>query len=413
MIDKKVREDHLAWNKDLSIHSDEGEKTIHRNLESASSCDSEVGTLRHQKKKKKRKKQKAHKHKHKYKHEEKHESRKSCSTSKIPEELMSKPDTLWIDDVNFPPDEAFRVSRKPDLDNCMYDTLYRLDVALYKLKPSLTCLGLSRHQAIQLSEQKSKRKRKIQEVLRYWHKEGLNCEPETISIITERNCNNLNVSNYSYVPLELPEKAPDAVNTQSNDISEGKNIDSSPENSISQRTAEFNKKLHTNPHDVETWIAFVKFQEEAVLQGEALKMHFSDAKNEQRKKASALVIEKKLSIYEKALEHNPNSIELITGHLQLCSEVWSPEKLLERWKKIIFIHPNKTALWRQYIHFAQSHFSLFYFGKVVNVYQKCIETLSSIKEGEFTSHKPEGDIESDLLDLFVQQCHFMRQSGKL
>ena len=363
--------------------------------------------MSHQKKKKKRKKQ-IHKQK------EKNEARKLiCAYNKVPKDLVSKPDTLWIDDVNLAPSEAFRFSTKPDLDNRMYDTLYRLDVALYKVKPNIMCIGLNKHQAYQFSEQRNKGKRKIQEVIRYWNKKYWSPEPETISVKTKGISDNLCSRNYSYVPVELPEKAPNIESNQNTEISESEDVNASIEGSISQRTEEFNKRLRENPHDVNMWMDFIKFQEEAIVQGETLKVHLNDGKNEQRKKASALVTEKKIAIFEKALEHNPNSLELMTAHLQLSNSVVTPEKLLEKWKKIIFIHPNKTELWKQYIHFAQSNFSIFSFDKVVSIYHKCLETLSSIKEGKFASHKPEGNVESDMLDLFVLLCHFMRQSGKL
>ena len=409
---KAEKRDDFQWEKDIEGTPSEQEKQIH-SLESASSCYGGANSVsRHQKHKEKQKKHKIHKHKHKHKYKEEHKSRKQLQSSKNSKEPVSKPDTAWIDNVSLPPNEAFRVSRKPDLSNRMYDTLYRLDVALYKLKPNVSCLGLKRHQAVQLFEQKSKNKRKkFQEILRYWNKDGWSSESETIRTKTETVGVNLNFANYSYVPLELPEKAPDQNNPQDTKTSRGEDRDVYQENYTSQKTAEFNKKLRENPHDIDTWIAFVNFQEESLQQGELLKVQFTEASNDQRKKSAVVVIEKKISIYEKALEQNSDSIELITGHLQQCSEVWSAEQLAQRWKKVMFSHPNKTFLWKQYVLFVQSCFSLFSFSKVVSVYRKCLETLSSIKEGVFASHKQEEDVESDMLDLFIQQCHFMRQAG--
>lgn len=106
----------------------------------------------------------------------------------------------------------------------------------------------------------------------------------------------------------------------------------------------------------------------------------------------------------------------------------------------VFVHPNSAPLWREYLLFNQSYFSSFTVSKVNAAYGKCLSTLSSVQDGSMVSHPPLPGTESHMLgrssviskiylslfkgcfwicclcvcvssDIFIQQCHFLRQAG--
>lgn len=113
----------------------------------------------------------------------------------------------------------------------------------------------------------------------------------------------------------------------------------------------------------------------------------------------------------------------------------------------MFLHPNSAPLWREYLLFTQSYFSSFAVSKVNAAYGKCLSTLSAVRDGSMVSHPSLPGIEEDMLgkrcgllsihssllchlgkkrvlcfyvkyiyfffhtDIFLQQCHFLRQSG--
>lgn len=108
----------------------------------------------------------------------------------------------------------------------------------------------------------------------------------------------------------------------------------------------------------------------------------------------------------------------------------------------MFLHPNSAPLWREYLLFTQSYFSTFTVSKVNAAYGKCLSTLSAVLDGSMVSHPALPGIEEDMLgnrscldfnrtrvdiqncfcvlkvfpvsfcpDIFIQQCHFLRQSG--
>lgn len=358
--------------------------------------------------------ERAKKTKHKKKHKkQKHKKKEKVESNSDDEETVHKPDTIWLEDSGLSTEDAFRIHRKPDVENLMYGSLYRLDVALFKIRKNTHCLGLGKRYVANVDKKKNKKKASES---RYWRSTEIFSEvPEFI-----RPCRKTtkffvgNIENYSYLPMDLPSKREEENESEVKGTERERDVESaggSEEGLMTQKTAELNRILRENPHDVKRWIELVKFQTEAINNDDITRVGYTASGNERKKKNSKVIKEKQISVLEKALEVNPSSIELITYHLELCSDVWQDNQLVERWRKVVFNHPNKAVLWRKYLSFVQSRFSTFTFRKAQKVYNKCFSTLLPIKEGSFASHQAEEGIEEDMLDLFVQHCKFMKQSG--
>ncbi|PFX27186.1 Protein NRDE2-like [Stylophora pistillata] len=393
---------------DISSSDDEGELHSSKEIKEKSFDVNEKVRKYHKDKKK-----------HRHKKKRKHEKEKSGSKDYINEDA-SKPNTIWIEEAQLVPEKAFRLHKKPDMANRMYDTLYRLDIALYKLKSNATCLGLGKHQVIELFEKKGKKKKKQDKTVRYWRVKDFQL-PENADNISMTLQSTVDMSNQrvnlvdgsNYISLKLPSQE-DIGQMENSHISSREALMAdrdSQESDILQKIRELNKILHDEPHDIQTWLALVDLQEEVVRREDSVQSSFTATGRERRTAATRTVIEKKIAVLEKALQKNPNTVELIVGHLNLCNEILDTEELVQKWKKISFIHPNNTLLWKNYILFMQSRFSVFSFSKTAVVYGKCLSTLSSIKEGTFASHQAEGDLESEMVDLFISECQFSKQSG--
>ena len=394
---------------DISSSDEEGE--LHPSKEIKKECtDTSERVRKHHKDKKKRKHKKKHKHK-----------QEKTGPKEYINEDASKPDTIWIEEAHLVPEKAFRLHRKPDMANRMYNTLYRLDIALYKMRSNVTCLGLGKHQVIELYEKKGKKKKKMDTIARYWNIKDFQSPESTedISVTLQstagKSDQSINLGDgSSYISLELPHKE-DVGRKENSHTGSSETLTAdvdSEESEILQKTRELNKILRDNPQEIQTWLALVDLQEDIVRKEDSVKSSFTATGRERRKAATRTIIEKKIAVFEKALQKNPNSVELIVGHLDLCNEILDTEELVQKWKKVSFVHPNNTLLWRHYVLFMQTRFSVFSFSKAAAVYGKCLSTLSSIKEGTFASHQAEGDLESGMVDLFIRECQFTRQSGK-
>nr|XP_054386377.1 nuclear exosome regulator NRDE2 isoform X3 [Pongo abelii]XP_054386378.1 nuclear exosome regulator NRDE2 isoform X3 [Pongo abelii] len=178
---------------------------------------------------------------------------------------------------------------------------------------------------------------------------------------------------------------------------------------LKAKVEEFNRRVRENPRDTQLWMAFVAFQDE-VMKSPGL-YAIEEGEQEKRKRSLKLILEKKLAILERAIESNQSSVDLKLAKLKLCTEFWEPSTLVKEWQKLIFLHPNNTALWQKYLLFCQSQFSTFSISKIHSLYGKCLSTLSAVKDGSILSHPALPGTEEAMFALFLQQCHFLRQAG--
>lgn len=145
-----------------------------------------------------------------------------------------------------------------------------------------------------------------------------------------------------------------------------------------------------------------------------------------KKVGESSVIEKKISIYEKALTFHPDSEELLLGYLEACHRIMEADKLASLWDRIIAQHPGRMRLWKAYIRFHevphplvtqltiffssfQAEFSTFSVSAVRASFQTAIQMIAKHKA------KLHGDelrnTEVGILNLFAQACTFERQAG--
>ncbi|KAM4542210.1 nuclear exosome regulator NRDE2 isoform 1-T1 [Odontesthes bonariensis] len=446
----------------LSLHSrflektgevpEKREESVGRDVSSAEGEEKGDGDVPPRKKKKKSEK----KRKKKKKHKKKGGSSGSDSETIYPSDLKREEEAdrpqvaplasrfSWLDDLQLPTEQPFCVDSKPDASNWTYKSLYRGDVARYKRKGS-SALGLdSRRQEVSWEESDTKKKRRAgdskKSTDRYFSAasrrllrselpvpvlpvtpdgsraissasflalgddEGDNKGRGTDGRVQTSSVNPLGVYDSS-TALWLQGKGQQEEQKQDTQTGEGVAL-------VVGRTEEFNRRLREEPADTQLWIQFIRYQDElsaAVFGGEGQQQDGDSA--ERRRSSCRAVLEKKLSIAERAVATNPTCIALQLERLRICQELWEPSALAKEWKKLVFLHPNSPPLWRQYLLFTQSYFSNFTVLKVNSAYGKCLSTLGAVRDGSMVSHPALPGTEEDLLDIFTQQCHFLRQSG--
>ncbi|XP_017380131.1 nuclear exosome regulator NRDE2 isoform X2 [Cebus imitator] len=335
---------------------------------------------------------------------------------------------VWLEDIQAVAGETFRTDKKPDPANWEYKSLYRGDIARYKRKGD-SCLGINpAKQRISWEGTSTEKKHSRKQVERYFTKKSvglMNIDGVAISSKTEPPSSDP----ASFIPVKDLEDAP-PVTTWLNPLGiydqsttqwlqgqgppeqESKQPDTQPDSesaALKARVEEFNRRVRENPQDTQLWMAFVAFQDE-VMKSPGL-YTIDEGEQEKRKRSLKLVLEKKLAILERAIESNLSSVDLKLAKLKLCAEFWEPSTLVKEWQKLIFLHPNNTALWQKYLLFCQSQFSTFSISKIHSLYGKCLSTLSAVKDGSILSHPALPGTEEAMLALFLQQCHFLRQAG--
>ncbi|XP_061285677.1 nuclear exosome regulator NRDE2 isoform X2 [Bos javanicus] len=336
---------------------------------------------------------------------------------------------VWLEDIQALSGETFRMDKKPDPANWEYKSLYRGDIARYKRKGD-SCLGLNpKKQCISWEGTSTEKKRSHKHIERYFTKKSvglMNVDGLAVSSQPEA----LALEPLSFIPVKgVDDAAPPATSWlnplgiydqattqwlqgQGPSEQESRPPDSQPDREsalLKARVEEFNRKVRESPRDTELWMAFVAFQDE-LMRSPGL-YAVEEGEPETRKRSLRLVLEKKLAILERAIESNPSSVDLKLAKLKLCAEFWEPATLLKEWQKLIFLHPNNTALWQKYLLFCQSQFSTFSVSKIQSLYGKCLSTLSAVRDGSIVSHPELPGTEEAMFALFLQQCHFLRQAG--
>uniref|UniRef100_A0A3B3I8A8 NRDE-2, necessary for RNA interference, domain containing n=1 Tax=Oryzias latipes TaxID=8090 RepID=A0A3B3I8A8_ORYLA len=300
-------------------------------------------------------------------------------------------------------EEKARGDRNLRKANWTYKSLYRGDVARYRRKGT-SSLGLDcRKQEISWEDSKKKRKQKGDGGAdRYFSTASrhlLRSEP-SVSVKPRVQTSSVN-------PLGIYDSSTALWLQGKGRQDEQKQITQVEESAahVAGKTEEFNRHLREHPSDTQQWLQFIQYQ---VNKTKPKTCESSECKSKSSYKA---VLEKKLSIAERAVAINPTCISLQLERLRICQELWEPSVLAKEWKKLVFLHPNSAPLWRRYLLFIQSYFSNFTVSKVNSAYGKCLSTLSAVLDGSMVSHSALPGTEEDMLDLFIQQCQFLRQAG--
>ena len=277
-------------------------------------------------------------------------SRKT-SLTKSEEKCITQPSgKVFIDDMrDLAPEDAYRFDRKPDASNLTYQSIYNKHIARYH-RVINSVLGLRANQIINLGKEKQKRHK---DGFRYYGKENIRKQRSDEEIVIDmsdigQTADNKfsvrSVNTEHYISLESQDeqcKNSAQVNSQSQtqgakkesaDVNPAVKYKDTDYQKIQRQTAAFNRHLYDNPHDVDEWIKFVKFQEEAMLIKDKDTSH-----SEKRGRINQVMLDIKLSILEKALEKNPASIELKKEQLLLGAEIWESSKLAKVWRCIIVI----------------------------------------------------------------------------
>ncbi|CEP11433.1 hypothetical protein [Parasitella parasitica] len=174
---------------------------------------------------------------------------------------------------------------------------------------------------------------------------------------------------------------------------------------IRQRTIDFNRKLDQDPENVQQWLAFIRFQDEA-----AAGLGPSAATSKTNKSS---LNEVKLSIFEKALDHNPADEELVHEYLRCGAETWETLKLLREWDTVLKQHPDSIRLWAEYINLRQTNFASFSYTQCVQVFEDALSTLKrqASKHSRDDNDEKLEDIESLMVYILLRACLFIKQSG--
>ncbi|XP_074649475.1 nuclear exosome regulator NRDE2-like isoform X2 [Tubulanus polymorphus] len=463
------RSSSLDKNEIVEISDEESEG---KSLKRRNSSDDDSDDYRKRRSKQKHKKHKHKKHKKKEKKNDKtdrdirRESSKNANAHND-EKLKELPSTsgkVFIEDMHgLIVEHAYRIDRKPDRLNLTYGELYKHHIARYrKFRYGILGYGGALDQLFDYS--KKRRARRLEaprffadEVARRlksdenvidlsadktrmasekggkFHERSdaaedvaelflpLETKINEKSSVDEKSSASMNPLGVYDAGTELyiqgkPLKQPHAeeeIEAVTVDTSVIEGLKETRDQFIRRKTTEYNKHLRLNVGDVATWLEFVEFQDE--LDADNYKTMTTAATKDERnsrRRLSAIRVEKKVAIIDRAIESNPGSVDLRLARLELCDDVWNYEQLSKEWDRLLFHHVNSIEMWRRYLKFTQSRMQTFSLSTMLKTYQKCLSTLIQLYDGKLRSHTLPVNLENHILDILVELCWKLKQAGQ-
>jgi hypothetical protein len=184
--------------------------------------------------------------------------------------------------------------------------------------------------------------------------------------------------------------------------SEGNKItQATAETKVLQRNAELNAMVESHPQDISAWLCLAEHQE-FIITGARYDGRALNYAEQQ------LVAEAKLSVYERAIQKNPENAKLdhlLLGRMEEGAKFWSAEKLTHEWGEVLAWHPEFISLWVEYLDYCQTDSLGFNFDKCFQAFTYCFDLNSRVGFGE---HK--NQVTSYLL---LRLTLFLRESGHM
>ncbi|KAL9263204.1 Nuclear exosome regulator NRDE2-like protein [Drosera capensis] len=300
---------------------------------------------------------------------------------------------------------------RPDYDNLAFGSLYRFNVSRYKLldsgrnwEPTYQSYSRSRRK-VSMSEQEldiDAVDDTVRSSGRYWSGKYSAIERhknlKRIRIIVPQKSKRVLLDDF--IPLST-EDSHDGL------VLDNMVVEESWEDEVLRKTKEFNIMTREHPRSVRAWLDFAEFQDKV-------------AAMQPQKGARVQILEKKISILEKAVELNPGEEDLLLALLKAYQGRGNSDLLMAEWEKILKRNSQSIKLWTEFTNMVLRQFSIFKVSEQRRMYAHAIRSLSAAcskqRQGYWASDPPLQDsaaveLELGLVDMLISLCHFEWQAG--
>eukprot|EP01135_Chromosphaera_perkinsii_P007215 Nk52_evm23s745 gene=Nk52_evmTU23s745 len=280
----------------------------------------------------------------------------------------------------------FNVDTVPDPDNVRYESLYKAGVPLYRQRFK-SCVDGRSSERQWIARKKVKEELLLNKKRRYFNGKLPLLEKNTsekdwrlkpcVTVEKEKE------DEQEMVPLEKESGA--------------RVEECSAEELYNRQSAEFNALLEQDVGNVGTWVAFVRFQS-----------IFWSGRFHQRKSNRVAIAKKQLSILDRALVHNPGNELLIALFMEVSQLLWDGNKLISKWRSVMFQYSDSVFLWGHYLAFRTHHMQSFSFASAEGLYRQfCEGNYCTNSEGR------EEQVVFMCLVYFYQECGYFERSIEL
>lgn len=173
------------------------------------------------------------------------------------------------------------------------------------------------------------------------------------------------------------------------------------------KNKELSAAIANAPQDVSLWLQLIQLQDEfSNLISGTYRKHHQSLGNANTK----VVLEKKLDIYDKALEIHKDNIELIVGRFEVLRALKDSTTVNNEWIKKISLRADSAPLWLAYLRFVQSNFNHFSISHYRTVYTTAIRYLNREKVN-FMKDGLLHPFESVIVEIIIKAVTVEYQAG--
>ncbi|KAJ3233272.1 hypothetical protein HDU81_002366 [Chytriomyces hyalinus] len=198
--------------------------------------------------------------------------------------------------------------------------------------------------------------------------------------------------------------------THESNIPASKHLQESPE--YMQETRRLNIRLENNPTNLSTWLELLQLQDSLIAAATA------ESTNERSLRAlKKAITEKKIAIYEKALQVHSGEPKLLLPFLEMVQEVWDAPRLLTAWDRVLKranrgISDGNASLddvrgafqiWDRYLTFRMTSYLSFTVNSCLDAYEQCLDAFRVDHDSD--------EHQSCMLHFFTRACSLLFDSG--
>ena len=176
---------------------------------------------------------------------------------------------------------------------------------------------------------------------------------------------------------------------------------------VQAKTKEYNARLRQDPSNIDLWLEFLAFQDEAL-------QDFAGSEGGKKKSATVrdnAVVEKKLAVVKTAMEKNPKSVVLAMERLRLSKQISDVASLERQWKEVLLMFPENLAVLKNYLDFSTSHFTSFKLGKVTRAFRTCFAKLKGMHGDGSRGSIDVPSLEDEMVNMLVRLAHLWAGAG--
>ncbi|EJD76128.1 hypothetical protein LOAG_16865 [Loa loa] len=309
--------------------------------------------------------------------------------------------------VEFDPSNArsfMMMDLKGDRSNIHYESLYKGDVAQYELlfKKVLGGNELLERFRFGTSERKDNFQRYFSDKVRKAWKE----EPERLWRRKElKPCTDyIELSKFALSENDLKDESGNLSLEKCKAVQGGRSLaETTPE----AKSRKYNAELGKDRHNIELWLRFLAVQDEVFLAQDSLE----DKKARNERLTNRELLERKMSILDKAISFNFNCVKLKLERLKIGMQLWDENVFSREIRDVEFKHVNDPEMWKGILDLLESDTRRFNLANQCMKMKVCLEKLDEIRTGKLLSHKALPNTEQFMASVVLRKIRLLLKCG--